>query len=137
MGYTHYWRGKGEFTVSEWAAICADARKILKTTRVKLWHEYDEPLAGPEITETHIQMNGAGDDGYETFVLTKHPSDFEFCKTAQKPYDAVVCAILISAHKHAPDVLTISSDGERADWAPGLTIVTAACGPGYSVPFED
>jgi len=67
-----------------------------------------------------IRFNGKDDEGHETFMLTPDPSDFNFCKTAQKPYDLVVVAILcLLAHRTDTGV---SSDGDRSDWAEGLKL---------------
>ena len=91
MGYTHYWKSEG-FTNEEWDQLTRGVKEILAKT--------DVPLAGdngggtPEITDSHVWLNGVGDDGHETFYLTDEPTKFEFCKTAHKPYDEVVVAIL-------------------------------------------
>ena len=126
MGYTHYWNGTRAFTKHEWAEITLAANRILATTRV--------PLEDREINDQHINLNGVGEDGHETFRLTRHPDDFDFCKTARKPYDAVVTAILIAAARHGKDAIQVSSDGSPKEWKPGLTLVTAACGRGFVVP---
>lgn len=136
MGYTHYWRVNKAFTDAQWSAIIADINKILGVTRVPLRREYDEPGTKPEVNSQQVFFNGAGDNGHETFVLNKDPIRFQFCKTARKPYDQVVCACLIVAAKHAPDAIKVSSDGSPEEWQPGLTLVTAACGPNYLVPLK-
>lgn len=133
MGYMHYW-DHGAIDAETWNKITADVRKILKTTRVPLLREYDERGTKPFVSSDEIRMNGAGDDGHETFLLTPAEATFEFCKTAGKPYDAVVCAILIVAAKHAK--INVRSDGDAGDWAPGMTLVTATCGPGYEIPLK-
>lgn len=118
MGYTHYWRHQ-EIPQDRWDLITADAEKlILAATNegTKLWHEYDEPDTLPAITSEEIFFNGADEEGHETFHLTSDGADFTFCKTAYKPYDKVVCAILAVAKQHAPDHITVSSDGDEADW---------------------
>lgn len=135
MGYTHYWTHNEPFTDEEWNAIKADAAKVLEVCTVPLWHEYDEPDTKPTIDDEAIFFNGTGDDGHETFVLEKNGNGFNFCKTAAKPYDRVVVAMLILAHKHAPDAMNISSDGGAEDWEDGAGLVAQACGEGYSTPF--
>jgi len=52
---------------------------------------------------------------------------FEFCKTAQKPYDKYVVAVLcalsnmkIKLDEEKPPVLYIRSDGNTKDWTEGL-----------------
>lgn len=137
MGYTHYWRGNGqEISPEKWQLICSDARAVLKTVPVMLWREYDDPDTQPEIGPDLIAFNGAGDKGHETFWLERRPAKFTFCKTAYKPYDLAVCAVLIIAHHHAGDILTISSDGDEGDWLPALEKVTEILGDGYEIPLE-
>ena len=133
MGYTHYW-GHAGIDTETWKRITDDVEKILKTTRVPLLHEYDEPGTKPEVSEVQIFLNGVEDDGHGTFFLTPNSTNFEFCRTVQKPYDQVVCAILIVAAKHAE--IDVRSDGDVDDWKPGLALVTAACGPGYEIPLK-
>jgi hypothetical protein len=74
----------------------------------------------PDVIEgEHISLNGIGDDGHETFVFPGY-FGFNFCKTAYKPYDAVVTAALIAARAHfPPDELEIASDGDWGDWSAG------------------
>ena len=43
------------------------------------------------------------------------PPQVAFCKTNWKPYDPVVCAILIRAHRHLPDIFVFNSDGDWED----------------------
>lgn len=75
----------------------------------------------------------ATDQGHETFVLERvqpkpaytgaRPGTY-FCKTARKPYDLVVCAVLILAHVHLG--LQVSSDGdwsEQHEWVPARVLV--------------
>lgn len=41
--------------------------------------------------------DGEKDLGHETFRIEKHRQDWDFCKTARKPYDLLVVACLIAA----------------------------------------
>jgi len=71
---------------------------------------------------------------HETFVIQrKYPKDnrsyttpneyFAFCKTARKPYDLMVCAVLILYKLHFQDRVSVCSDGDFEDWAPALNFV--------------
>jgi len=73
----------------------------------------------PVFHTTEICFNGDGsvDLDHETFSVTPDPIDFEFCKTARKPYDLMVCAVLISMKKHLVN-FSYSSDGDAEDWKP-------------------
>ena len=126
MGYTHYWRTYRDFTEVEWVALQREAERIVQAAQDRL----DINLAGPmeeglpEITEDAIALNGASDEGYESFVLTRKQRDrrtweteparlglFDFCKTGRRPYDSVVVSILYAANKIAGDAISVSSDG--------------------------
>ena len=48
------------------------------------------------------------------------PHTYNFCKTAGKPYDAAVTAVLSIVNHYAAAVYAISSDGEAQDWAVGV-----------------
>lgn len=137
MGYTHYWRQRADIPAEKWAAICADVRALIERLPdgVSVAAEFDsnEPAL---VTDDEIRFNGIGDNGHETFVLSrvKPNGGFEFCKTAQKPYDVLVCAVLIVAASHkAP--MRISSDGEPADWESARALVAAVLGKSLAVPL--
>lgn len=133
MGYTHYWEA-APGTVADKEAFghtLVDAKAIIEEAGrqgIVIVREYNEPGTDPELTEGHIWLNGEGEDGHETFVFDASPGPFTFCKTARKPYDAVVTAILLSAQLHFGDALGISSDGDWDDWKPGRTLYEVATG---------
>ena len=114
MGYTHYWTVTAPISDDTWRTICRDARKLLKASTAKVQLEYDDPLP-PLVNSEVIRFNGAGDGGYETFILDRRSSAFSFCKTGRAAYDDVVCAILAVATEHAP-MIQVSSDGMPEDW---------------------
>jgi hypothetical protein len=137
VGYTHYWRHSSGFEDQQWAAIVKDVAKIFATTNVPLADGLGKPGTKPEITEKDICFNGVEPDDYETFHLTRAGDDFSFCKTrGDKPYDEVVCAVLIVAAHHAPERIKVSSDGDAGDWVRGLDLVRVALGTGYSIPLK-
>lgn len=116
MGYTHYWRST---TIPEkiWTDICDDVRRLFDAERdFEIAVDYDLPEEPPIITDTMIRFNGVGDEGHETFLFSRTASKFEFCKTAYKPYDRMVCAVLLVINHHAEDLVEISSDGGPEDW---------------------
>lgn len=115
MGYTHYFPQQRAFTDDEWNKLCEAARRIIDYAAQKhgvvVQRDYDDEEK-PEINEEHIWLNGVGDEGHETFYITKDKMDgFNFCKTARKPYDIVVGLILLEAENIAQGALEISSDG--------------------------
>jgi hypothetical protein len=112
MGYTHYWDQKKDFTKSQWSAIVGDANSLLTQPLFQI------PLEDVTFSTEQIRFNGVEDDGHETFLVTrKKGNEFNFCKTARKPYDLFVGLMLARINHHAKSVLKISSDGDWDDWA--------------------
>ena len=116
MGYTNYWRQSEDFTELEWDILMQFYRGLKNTFNFK-----DETYKGDE-----IQFNGLDGQDHETFVLKRyvpktknyegHDLTFNFCKTAQKPYDQVVWMLLCYARYLKADKSTfrISNDnGEQ------------------------
>jgi hypothetical protein len=108
----------------------------------------------PEFTEFYFSINGDAEaftsDGrdlaHESFYWAGIPTQsewrkddpdfFEFCKTAYKPYDAVVTAILIRAKTIYGSCVRISSDGEWSEWQAGRDMYEAIFGEVAECPFE-
>lgn len=75
-----------------------------------------------------ICFDGVEDLGHETFLLTNQgpvedsamSGSMNWCQTGRKPYDLLVCALLILINDIAPDLLAIRSDGNVDDWEPAL-----------------
>ena len=88
---------------------------------IQVVYEHNDPKKA-EVSDTKIQFNGLGNDGHETFGLTKEKPGkdaefFDFCKTARKPYDLAVGLALLIAKNHARNSIKVSSDGDwDSDW---------------------
>lgn len=87
------------------------------------------------INESQVWFNGDEKKGldHETFDIKWYPSGGEvndFCKTARKPYDLLVCVSLLAFKKtfDNPDVFTISSDGDNSDWVVAKDLYTIITG---------
>lgn len=132
MGYTHYFDAKRNTPNSEWELafpqIVADAKLIVAAAashgiKIAGGQGDGEPTIGPD----YIWLNGEGDESHETFVLKRGQVESwdTFCKTARKPYDAVVCAILIRAATHAPNSFAVQSDGrwDNEEWQTARKLV--------------
>ncbi len=87
-----------------------DVKKLLKNSNVPLSNGNGDIGSKPVFTKCDIMFNGVGDDSHETAVVYKQASEFEFCKTARKPYDSVVVEFYKLIRKHAPSTI-LSSDG--------------------------
>jgi len=148
MGYTHTFEITRKPDQEQWAGLMLDVQKLFKT--LPTCHELinlgvdavDEiVLRGPmgdkkSICNTRkISFNGDSiNDLYcESFtLLPKKMSDS--CKTNRKPYDFVVCAVLILAYTHIPDIVRIQSDGDEDDWNPALFWVRSHILPDALMP---
>jgi hypothetical protein len=127
MGYTHYWRPTRDLTEDEWDNVRQVAKTILKDNHGIILDNEPTDSQNLSITYESILCNGIGDDGHETFYLTrKMRNDFEFCKTAQKPYDKYIVAMLIAVTQ-ITDSITVSSDGDQEDWLEGLQLYVERC----------
>lgn len=117
MGYRHYFTVNEGLSPDKWADLLEDVREIILTSKVVVadW----EGVGVPEITADVIRFNGIGQDSHETFHISRQPGGFNFCKTAQKPYDEVVTAVLLRAKDYFGDGLTLASDGTWEEWLPG------------------
>ena len=119
MGYTHYWRSTSEFPPAKWEAAILDIKKIVNNQRELLAYEYNQPSKPPAVTKVMVRFNGRGEEGHETFLVKPKDKDFQFCKTARKPYDLAVCACLIAFKKHLGADIELSSDGDwDEEWKP-------------------
>ncbi len=94
--------------------------------KIKIVDGHGKVDSKPEITNDIICFNGSTKNSHETFILERKRKSseydqedkgkfFEFCKTARKPYDLAVCAVLIIAKNHFNDNILVRSDGEIND----------------------
>jgi hypothetical protein len=113
MGYTHYWTVKEPISADAFAKIQEGIKAIIETAT-----EAGIPIAD-ESTDGVIAFNGVGANSHETFVIKVGDTGFNFCKTAEKPYDSVVTASLILLNKELGLEVLISSDGGWHNWQGG------------------
>jgi len=158
MGYTHYWYKKPELKEAAWNRFAKDVVDIIGAVNRKVgsdivW-ESDTPSKQVEINSEVIRFNGAGELGHETFYFERKISAmdlqrhkkvhsnlqedevFNFCKTAQKPYDLAVVAVLVAAKHHFGSDIRVSSDGNEDEWQAGVNLVKHELGYG-KFPVED
>ncbi len=120
MGYTHYWELKEGITPETFANWTEGVKAIVECA-------IDAGIAlgdgngvdAPVIDENLVCFNGVGENGHETFGIALGDTEYDFCKTNQKPYDAVVTASLIYAKQIFGDDIKIKSDGDWEDWEGG------------------
>jgi len=122
MGYTHYFEQIEELPKEKWNSFIKEVKTTLDNGQTIIKFDYNSNKP-PQIDEEEVRFNGVGDNGHETFYLsrvqfprynrTDKSKYFNFCKTARKPYDKYVVKILILMEKYFGDDVEISSDG---DW---------------------
>ncbi len=123
IGYTHYFPQLRPLTDEEWNGITADIKALCAASPVTLCNGSGDIGSDPEFLVGAIAFNGEdnmNDDAHETFWLPKSDTDFNFCKTARKPYDLIVTAALCAVNHRAPHAFRIGSDGDIEDWQDGL-----------------
>jgi len=120
MGYTHYWYLKqGIKKLSD--RCLSDLKKVAEEHKEIIQFESDDKDK-PLIKNKEIRFNGIGEEGHETFLFSlkkggkfiQEDEDgfvFECCKTARKPYDLVVCKMLLILKAELQDKIKLSSDG--------------------------
>lgn len=159
MGYSHYYEfAPAKIDDTSWAAFttaCADIFDAAETRGIPLGDAFGEDE--PEIGRHVVAFNGAMPDDYESCVIDRRvpepptdPNDHAvrwaheqyiergerkwlFAKTDRRPYDQVVCAVLLAAHETLPD-FDPWSDGDWSDWVDGRTLFRQALGHTPGVP---
>ena len=133
MGYTHYYRPKGDIDKVVWDRLTKATIGVLSIAKemgVEIVGGMGDAGSEAEITDSFISLNGNPD--HETLYLERTPevrdrkdpeyARFAFCKTAYKPYDVVVTAILCLAEHFSDGFFRVSSDGGPGDWQAGLAL---------------
>ena len=132
MGYTHYWKhNKQEDGKFEEAVM--HCNKILAVKESMLADAFgDNEL---ETSPEQLRFNGRGEDSHETFAVRNENNDFDFCKTAYKPYDVVVTACL-TVLSNTLDNFKVSSDGDESDFEAGVSLAEEVTGLKLKNPLE-
>jgi hypothetical protein len=125
MGYTVSWTFNRSFTEMEWKSITENVYNMFnRLKQVKGANGLGRPI----VDSSEIIFNGDASkgDAHETFVLTRYDSGSQFCKTARKPYDRYVKAVLVLANFWAPGALEVTCDGDSEPdcWTEGVRIAT-------------
>ena len=143
MGYTHYYtmqkvKGiKAETLEKKFQTAIKQCQKIVST-----YYKANGGLSGYSAHTAPgkyggLNFNGARDDAHETFVVREHFSEnlsFNFCKTAQKPYDEVVVACLIVLKHYLGNAIEVDSDGTCDDWILGLNLAKRVTKLNLAIP---
>jgi len=119
MGYTHYFQLHEKPTDEQWNQFTNDVDALLLAN--------DVPIDN-ESTWDRIFLNGVDEDSHETFVIDRNSTRWNCCKTARKPYDKLVTAILIAARYDFGDNFSLSSDGVWHEWEEGCNLIKHTLG---------
>tara|TARA_R110000787_G_scaffold92892_1_gene195084 strand:+ start:1431 stop:1832 length:402 start_codon:yes stop_codon:yes gene_type:complete len=119
MGYTNYWHQEKDFTTDEWDLIFSEFLYLLETMPDIIID--DSPIVNKGVSP-EIIFNGNPKDGgdHETFILSRYARKkpdyegqditFNFCKTAEKPYDVAVWHLLYFAYNESNAITQIKRD---------------------------
>ena len=114
MGYTHNWEFHPQYLKKEQVdTIVKGVNKIISNyPTIKIVNGLGEKDTQPHINTDYIRLNGCEKQGYETFHidLRKEKDSFNFCKTAHRDYDIIICQILILLSETISDVRIFSFD---------------------------
>lgn len=125
-GYTHYFTWLSQPDPDE-IARCVERMSQVVNAAGNLVAGIDG-TGEVEILSHELAFNGRVPLDHEPFVFPGQ-AGFNFCKTAYKPYDAVVTAALIVARDCFPaDLLEITSDGPWPAWSDGAELYTQTFG---------
>lgn len=142
MGYTHYFHftpsnGDEQKVRKSFAKAARELMQIYKNLS-----PYSESAGGyyndvpliirggqgegePIINESEIWFNGDGEYAHETFGIYAGQETDDFCKTARKPYDLLVCCAILALANNLPQkVFSFGSDGKLEDWQPAIDLYT-------------
>ena len=142
MGYTHYWNfRKNPKDCKDGSKKFAKAVELLNKCLAKVPAElevetYDEKnnttktvkvpfvLKGgngegePKFTDELVCFNGDASMDYDhetCYIALNDDNEFDYCKTARKPYDVAVCLALLCFNRAFGKDFSYSSDGDIDD----------------------
>jgi hypothetical protein len=133
MGYTHYWDRIDVVDVETYEAIIKDIKKVLPFVLGDFEIAGFDGKGRAMMEKGRINFNGLGDEGHENFYFPRmHGSNqFNFTKTARKPYDLLVTICLSIMKVHMPVGIHVVTDGENEDWEPAFKICSNILGHEY------
>jgi hypothetical protein len=146
--YTHYFEITKRPGQVLWAQLMLDVQKLLNNLPTceeleQLGVENNDriilrgPMGDkkPVCNSQRISFNGDAAKGmyHESFTLLPKKM-VDSCKTDRKPYDFIVCAVLILAYNHLRYIVRVGSDGDAYDWDPALSYVRQYILPGAILP---
>ena len=114
MGYTRYWSRTDKPITQDFVDAVNNIITEAKARGITIcgWDGTGEP----EVTLERISFNGKAPHlDHESCGFDNKPTDFDFCKTAEKPYDWVVKRVL-EVGMAMEIVENVSDDGEAEEF---------------------
>lgn len=100
-------------------------------------------ILSQRVAPTYEDNPEFADGSYETFYINRTNKDakkgelyFNCCKTAYRPYDLAVTAVLIALKHHFPKC-KVSTDGEEKDWLDGKILCNNILGYGMDFNIDE
>lgn len=124
MGYTHYMEMDKKISAANKKKIVADMKvleKHFKANGLQLFDGIGEKK-GVAYKKNYFTFNGDSSKGeaHESFYVEYGEDDYNFCKTARKPYDVAVTAAMVMIKTHLGDAVRISGDGSFEGFNDGI-----------------
>ena len=98
MEFTQYFEDTQDIPMNDWNKITEATKELVEiqiNNGIPIVNGYGGIGTSPEINDNFISLNGEGEDSHESFYISREDNEsFCFCKTAQKPYNTLVVAIL-------------------------------------------
>jgi hypothetical protein len=142
MGYTNYWtchkakHGNAKKAEETYQLAIRQCQRVVKSYNKQLKAldpKHPARLSGYtahcDVSEYGgLNVNGVADLACESFTMREHwneNTDFDFCKTNERPYDVVVKACLLIMKHYMGDLIEISADdgGDQSDWMNAYELV--------------
>ncbi len=145
MGYTHYWsidqtglQMSRDVNYTQFSRLAEQIITTAETQGYVLADGLGEKIGAWEVSGEMVRLNGLGDNAHETFSIEKDSTDSggSFCKTARKPYDTVVTALLVALGHTYGTQASVATDGEPGDWEAGMSLFTTATGVKAKLPIR-
>jgi hypothetical protein len=135
MGYTHYWETNPDIVSDvekvrrRFRSASSMIKKFAKFVEVQNLFEIHGGFGQgkPIINESEVWLNGDSKEGLDHESFGIQWTDFlekksDFCKTARKPYDLIVCFSLLAFKEAFRKEFSFFSDGTREDWEEAFRI---------------
>ena len=138
MGFSHYWTPAKNVEDDAWQDFIEVFEKMLDHVNRKMGIDivngYGDEDTHAKITDEVVMFNGLGEDSHETFRLNRG-GEWDFCKTARKPYDLLVVATIHLGEQFGI-IKEWSSDGDEDELREGKYLANQFIYEGEEDPDE-